>query len=83
MEKRLLVVIAIMGIAFTILFLTEEAQIKELKSTIAKKDLEMKEKQNMINSYADKYLKECECECACDWLQSFYDEWHESAGAYE
>jgi ABC-type microcin C transport system permease subunit YejB len=81
MEKRLLTVIPLMGIIAITMFLIQEAQIKELRSKIAKQELEMKEKQNMINSYAEKHLKECECNCG--WFEDFYYQYADEVGAYE
>jgi endonuclease III-like uncharacterized protein len=81
MEKRLLTVIPLMGIIAITMFLIQEAQIKELRSKIANQELEMKEKQNMINSYAEKHLKECECNCG--WYEQFYYEHSAELGAFE
>ena len=81
MEKRLSIALLIMAILFITLFFIQESQIEELRSKIAKQKLEMKEKQNMINSYADKYLKECECNCG--WYEQFYYEHSAELGAFE
>ena len=64
-----------------IMFSIEEKQIKELKNTIARQELEMEEKQNMINTYAEKHLKECECNCG--WYEDFYYEHAAELGAFE
>ena len=81
MEKRLLIAMVIMAILYITMFLIQESQVKELRSTIAKQELELKEKQNMINSYADKYLKKCECNCG--FYEDFYYEFADDVGAYE
>ena len=72
MEKRLSIAMLIMAILFITMFFIQESQIEELRSKIAKQKLEMEEKQNMINSYAEKHLKECECNCG--WYEDFYYE---------
>lgn len=81
MEKRLSIALVILGILYITMFSIEEKQIKELKKKMAIQELEMKEKQNMINTYANEYLKECECNCA--WYEDFYYEHAEEIGAYE
>ena len=64
-----------------IMFSIEEKQIKELKNTIARQELEMEEKQNMINTYAQGYIEQCECNCA--WYEDFYYEHSAELGAFE
>ena len=81
MEKRLSMALLIMAILFITMFLIQEMQIEELKSKTAKQELEMEEKQNMINSYAEKHLKECECNCG--WYEQFYYEHSAELGAFE
>ena len=81
MEKRLSVVLIIIGMAFITLFLIQEAEIKELKNKIAKQELEKEEKQNVINSYAQGYIKQCECDCG--WYEDFYYEHSAEIGAFE
>ena len=81
MEKRLSIAMLIMAIFFITMFFIQESQIEELRSKIAKQELEMEEKQNMINAYADKHLKECEC--SCGWYEDFYYENAERCGALE
>ena len=81
MEKRLSIALLIMAILFITLFFIQESQIEELKSKTAKQELEMEEKQNMINSYAEKHLKECECNCG--WYEQFYYEHSAELGAFE
>lgn len=81
MEKRLSIVLVILGILFILMFQIEEKQIKDLKKKMAIQELEMEEKQNMINSYAEKHLKECECNCG--WYEDFYYEHSAELGAFE
>lgn len=81
MEKRLSMALLIMTILFITMFFIQESQIEELRSKIAKQKLELKEKQNMINSYAEKHLKECECNCG--WYEDFYYQYADEVGAYE
>ena len=81
MEKRLSIALVILGILYITMFSIEEKQIKDLKKKIAIQELEMKEKQNMINTYANEYLKECECNCG--WYEDFYYQYADEVGAYE
>jgi hypothetical protein len=81
MEKRLSIAMMIMATIYITTFFIQESQIEELRSTVAKQELEMEEKQNMINSYAGNYLRECECNCG--WYEDFYYEYSEEVGAYE
>jgi hypothetical protein len=71
----------ILGILFITMFLIEETELKKLRNTIARQELEMEEKQNVINSYAQGYIKQCKCDCA--WYEDFYYEHSEEVGAYE
>lgn len=81
MEKRLSIALLIMAILFITMFFIQESQIKELKETIDKQEIELKRKQEMINIYADGYLKKCECNCG--WFEDFYYEHSNEVGAYE
>lgn len=81
MEKRLSISLVILGILFTAMFLIEETKLKKLRNTIAKQELEMEEKQNMINSYAQGYIEQCKCDCS--WYEDFYYEHSAEVGAYE
>ena len=81
MEKRLSVAMLIITISFITMFYIQENQIEELRNKIVKQKLEMEEKQNMINSYAEKHLKECECNCG--WYEDFYYEHSAELGAFE
>ena len=81
MERRLLIAMVIMATIYITMFFIQENQIEELRNTIAKQELQLKEKQNMINSYADKYLKQCECNCG--FYEDFYYEFADDVGAYE
>lgn len=81
MEKRLSIALVILGILFVTMFFIEEAKIKEMRNINSKLELELKEKQNMINSYAEKHLKECECNCG--WYEQFYYEHSAELGAFE
>ena len=81
MEKRLSISLVILGILFITMFFIEEKQIKKLKNKIAIQDLEMKEKQNVINSYAQGYIEQCKCDYS--WYEDFYYEHSAEVGAYE
>lgn len=35
------------------------------------------------NLAIESLLDRVECDCDCDWLRSFYDEFHEQVGAFE
>ena len=81
MEKRLSTALLIVTILFITMFFIQDTQVEQLKNKIAKQELEMEEKQNMINSYAKKHLKECECNCG--WYENFYYQHSSEVGAYE
>lgn len=53
-------------------------RIDELKKEITKKQELIDSQVRMIIDIKD----HCE-KCDCEWLQSFYDEFHEEVGAYE
>ena len=81
MKKRLSIALVILGILFITMFLIEETKLKKLRNTIAKQELEMEEKQNVINSYTQGYIEQCECDCG--WYEDFYYEHSAEVGAYE
>lgn len=81
MEKRLSIALLIMAILFITLFFIQDTQVEQLKNKIYKQELEMEEKQNMINSYAEKHLRECKCDCG--FYEDFYYQYSSEVGAYE
>ena len=80
MEKRLSTALLIVTILFITMFFIQDTQVEQLKNKIAKQELEMEEKQNMINSYAKKHLKDdgkiliaCENQLGLDKLCVYSD----------
>lgn len=73
-------------IVISCLFASEVYQLeKRHKRNILELETELQKKQDLIDSQVRMLIDikdHCE-KCDCEWLQSFYDEFHEEVGAFE
>lgn len=79
--KRVVMLVVILAVFFTMLILVQTNQIEELRHVISRQELEMKEKQNVINSYARGYIEQCECNCSL--YEEFYFKYFDKVDVYE
>lgn len=70
-------------IIMTSLYTAGLYQIKNEYKDELKEKIELEKDNTFKNRVIEVLLEDRKCECDCEWLQSFYDEFHEEVGAYE
>lgn len=83
MEKRLSVVLIIIGMAFITLFLIQENEVKNLKNKLSVQKEQLKYKDELIESQVKTLIEDSNNNCYCGFFEDFYYEYADDVGAFE